>query len=72
MLEVVIVHDGKADRFYEIRGLDDFPWRPFSDLKWVSDDVLQFDQWVNPGNGGRYRVDLKSGTVVAAGYVRDR
>jgi hypothetical protein len=31
MLEVVVVHDGKADRFYEIRGLDDFPWRPFSD-----------------------------------------
>lgn len=70
LIEVVVVHDSPTNKFYEIRGIEDFPWRPFSDFRWISDDVLQFEQWVNPNNGGRYRVDLKTGKIVAAGYVR--
>lgn len=70
MLDVIVVHDKGSDKFYEIRGVEDFPWRPFSEIKWISNDVLQFEQWVNPNNGGRYQVNLKTGKVVAAGYVR--
>lgn len=69
-MDVIIIHDKATDKMLEIRGIEDFPWRPFSDLKWISDDVLQFDQWVNPNNGGRYQVNLKTGKIVAAGYVR--
>lgn len=72
LMDVVVVHDLKRDKFYEIRGFDNFPWRPLSDVKWVSTDVLQFDQWVNPNNGGRYQVNLKTGQIVAAGYVRSQ
>lgn len=68
LIDVIIVHDTASDKFYEIRGFD-FP-RPFDELKWTSNDVLEFEQWVNPHNGGRYAVNLKTGKVVSAGYVR--
>ena len=70
MLDVIVVHLAANDKFYEIRGIDDFPWRPFSDFKWLGEDILQFEQWVNPNNGGRYQVNLKTGKLIAAGYVR--
>ncbi len=70
MLDVIVVDDKASGKMYEIRGIEDFPWRPFSDFKWISNDVLQFEQWVNPNNGGRYQVNLKTGKIVAAGYVR--
>lgn len=72
MLDVIVVADEASGKMYEIRGIEDFPWRPFSDFKWVSKDVLQFEQWINPNNGGRYRVNLKTGEIVAAGYVRSK
>ena len=70
MLDVIVVADEASGKMYEIRGIEDFPWRPFSDFKWISNDVLQFEQWVNPTSGGRYQVNLKTGKIVAAGYVR--
>jgi len=68
MIDVIVVHDSSTDKFYEIRGFD-FP-RPFNDLIWINDDTLQFDQWVNPQRGGRYQVNLKTGKIVAAGYLQ--
>lgn len=68
LIDVMIVYEKSSDKFYEIRGFD-FP-RPFVELKWTSDDVLQFEQWVNPTNGGRYAVNVKTGEIVSAGYVR--
>lgn len=67
LIDVIVVHNSASDKFYEIRGFD-FP-RPFDRLKWIGDDTLEFEQWVNPHNGGRYQVNLKTGKVVAAGYV---
>lgn len=69
-IDVIVVYDKTADKYYEIRGFD-FP-RPFENLRWTSDDVLQFDQWVNPSRGGRYAVNLKTGNLVAAGYIEDK
>ncbi len=68
LIDVIVVHVSENDKFYEIRGFD-FP-RPFNELKWIDDNTLEFEQWVNPHNGGRYQVNLKTGKVVAAGYVR--
>lgn len=70
MLEVVIIADQKSGEMFEVRGFDDFSSRPFSDFKWITNDILQFEQWVNPNNGGRYRINLKTGKLVAAGFVR--
>jgi hypothetical protein len=71
-VDIVVVHERSSDKFFEIRGIEDFPWRPFNGLKWIDKDTLQFDQWVNPNNGGRYRVNFKSGKLTAAGYIRSR
>jgi len=70
LIDVIVVYEKSSDKFYDIRGFD-FP-RPFDELKWTSDDVLQFEQWVNPHNGGRYAVNLKTGKVVSAGYVKSK
>jgi hypothetical protein len=70
LMDVIVVNEKPGNKFYEIRGFDDFPWRPFDEIRWINNDVLQFEQWVNPHNGGRYRINLKTGKVVAAGYVR--
>jgi hypothetical protein len=70
MIEVIVIADKTSGEMFEIRGFDDFPWRPFSDFKWITNDILQFEQWVNPSNGGRYRINLKTGKIVAAGFVR--
>jgi len=69
LIDVIVVHNSEDDKFYEIRGFD-FP-RPFDELKWTSDDVLEFEQWVNPHNGGRYAINLRTGKIVAAGYLRN-
>lgn len=70
LIDVIVVYEKASDKFYEIRGFD-FP-RPFEDLKWTDDDTLQFDQWVNPTRGGRYRVNLKTGKIVSAGYLESK
>lgn len=70
LMDVIVVYEKSSDKFFEIRGFDDFPWRPFSEIRWINNDILQFEQWVNPHNGGRYRVNLNTGKVVSAGYVR--
>lgn len=68
LIDVIVVYEKSSDKFYEIRGFD-FP-RPFEELKWTSNDILDFEQWVNPHNGGRYAVNVKTGKIVRAGYVR--
>jgi len=69
LIDVIVVRDAAADKFYEIRGFD-FP-RPFEQLKWISNDTIEFEQWVNPHNGGRYQVNVQTGKLVAASYVRN-
>jgi len=65
--DVIVVRDARADKFYEIRGLD-FP-RPFENLVWQSNDVLVFDQRLSPRRGGRYAVNLQTGKLVGFGFV---
>lgn len=70
LFDVIIVYENSSGKFFEIRSIEDFPWRPFSEIKWTSSDVVEFEQWVNPNNGGRYAVNVKTGKIVRAGYVR--
>ena len=67
LMDVIVVHDKPTDKFYEIRGLD-FP-RPFENLTWKSNDVLVFDQWINPNRGGRYAVNIKTKKLTAFGFI---
>ncbi len=70
LFDVIIFSDAATGKTYEIRGIDEFAWRPFDEIKWTSADVLEFEQWVNPHNGGRYAVNVKTGKIERAGYVR--
>lgn len=65
--DVIVVHDTRTDKFYEIRGLG-FP-RPLENLVWQSNDVLVFDQWINPNRGGRYAVNIKTKKLTAFGFI---
>lgn len=44
LLDVIVVDHRATDKIYEIRGIGDFLRRPFSDFKWISGDVLQFER----------------------------
>ena len=66
-LEVIVVSDAATGKFYEIRGVE-FP-RPLENIRWLSNDVLIFDQWLNPHRGGRYTVDFKTGELVNFGFI---
>lgn len=70
LTDVIVFHNADNNKFYKISGVEDFPWRPQSELRWTSADVLEFEQWVNPDNGGRYAVNVKTGKVERAGFVR--
>jgi hypothetical protein len=65
--EMVVINETKSDKFYEIQGLDS-P-RPIENIKWQSNDVIVFDQWMNPTRGGRYAVNLKTKKLVAFGFL---
>jgi len=67
LLEVIVVSDAGTNKFYEIRGFA-FP-RPMENLVWQSNEVLVFDQWLNPNRGGRYAVNLKTKKLVAFGFI---
>lgn len=70
LMDVIVVYEKQSKKFYEIRGVEDFAWRLLEGIKWTSADILEFEQWVNPSNGGRYAVNVKIGKIVRAGYVR--
>ena len=65
--DVIVVQDAETDKLHEIRGLE-FP-RPLENLVWQSNDVLVFDQWLNPNRGGRYAVNLKTKKLVGFGFI---
>jgi hypothetical protein len=65
--DAVVVFEKKSNKFYEIRGLDS-P-RPIENVKWQSNDVIVFDQWMNPTRGGRYAVNLRTKKLVSFGFL---
>jgi len=55
----------------EIQGLPG-PWRPFSSLVWVTDNILVFDRWSQPHYGIHYAVDAQTRTLLRAAPFPDR
>ena len=55
---------------FEILGLP-LPWRPFSDLVWVTDEILVFDRWSQPHYGLHYAVDVREQTLLLASPFPD-
>lgn len=43
----IFIEDLENNQVYEIRGITQ-SWRPISDLVWVTNEILVFDQWRQP------------------------
>ncbi|MET0753574.1 MAG: hypothetical protein ABWZ66_09380 [Pyrinomonadaceae bacterium] len=66
--DVIAVRDTRAEKFYEIQGIDS-P-RPIENVKWQSNEVIVFDQWMNPTRSGRYAVNLRTKKLVGFGFLK--
>ncbi len=53
-------------RFYELRAPLFSPARPFSAPVWISQDILVFDQWMQPHHGIHYATDVTAGRLLQA------
>jgi hypothetical protein len=69
--ESVFVENLAAGSILELRADCLLPWRPFSNLSWPADHVLQFDQWANPSFGHRYEVNVETHQLLRAQPIPD-
>jgi hypothetical protein len=67
----IFIEEVETGRTYEMRGVF-LPWRPFSDLVWVSNNILVFDVWSQPHYGIHYAVDTRERKLVLASPFPDR
>jgi len=67
----IFVEDLDTGQVYKIQGLP-LPWRPFSDLVWISNDILVFDRWSQPHYGIHYAVDVREKTLILASPFPDQ
>ena len=56
---------------YHLQSAQFMPWRPFSDIVWVTDDIVVFDQWSQPHYGIHYMVDMRSKKLLLAAPFPD-
>lgn len=57
---------------YEITAPSFLPSRPFSDLVWVTDRTLVFDQWSQPHYGVHYAIDVLDQKLILASPFPDK
>ena len=67
----IFVKNTVEDTIVEIRGFPS-PWRPFSDLIWLTDEVLVFDRWSNPHYGIHYVVNIRERKLLVAAPFPDQ
>lgn len=67
----IFVEDLAVGSVLELRADCFLPWRPFSNLSWSADTVLQFVQWANPSFGHRFEVNVKARQLVRAQELVD-
>ena len=66
----IYVEQSEGDRLFELRG-PFLPWRPFSGLTWLNDDILAFDQWSNPDYGIHYQVNFTERRVESVSAITE-
>jgi hypothetical protein len=68
--EVIVFLQG-SDQAKKITSFSFAPGRPFSNLQWVSEDVLVFDQWSQPHYGLHYRVSIDREELLSVTPLKD-
>jgi hypothetical protein len=64
----IYVEQSEDNRLYELRG-PFLPWRPFSGLTWLNDNILAFDQWSNPDYGIHYQINFTEGKIESVSAI---
>ncbi|MDM7991817.1 MAG: hypothetical protein QUS11_00720 [Candidatus Fermentibacter sp.] len=64
--ERLFVEDSGTGRRFALEWPQRLPWRPVSGLVWISDSLLVFTQWSQPGFGYCYAVDVPGQRLVLA------
>lgn len=60
----ILVERSDTGQVIELQSECLLPWRPFSNLVWKQQEILVFDQWINPGFGYRYAVNVSEGKLI--------
>jgi hypothetical protein len=61
--ERLFINDTRKRVVYEVRGLP-MEHRPFSDLRWSTQQRLEFDRWSQPHHGMHYELDMRRRRLV--------
>ncbi len=64
--ERLFIEETGTGRRFALEWPQRLPWRPVSGLLWVSDSLLVFTQWSQPGFGYCYAVDVPGQRLVLA------
>lgn len=67
----IFIEELKTSKIYELQGLP-LEWRPFSDLVWITNDILVFDRWSQPHYGVHYAVNMKERKLILASPFPDQ
>ena len=65
----MFVEELSTGPLYELHTPSFSPGRQFSDLVWVANDILVFDQWTQPNHGVHYSVDVRGRKLLLASPV---
>lgn len=68
----IFIEDLKTNQIYQLEAPSFLPTRPFSELAWVTSDILVFDQWMQPHYGVHYAVDIAEGKLILASPFTDQ
>lgn len=64
--DCLFLEETATGRLFSLDWPQRLPWRPVSDLLWVSDRLLVFSQWSRSDFGYRYAVDVLEQRLVLA------
>ena len=63
--ERLFITDTRHKIIMEVRGIP-LEFRPFSDLRWTTQNRLKFDRWSQPHHGMHYELDVTNKRLVVA------
>lgn len=68
--EIVVFQEGNT-RTRKLNSTSFSPGRPFSNLQWLSDEVLAFKQWSQPHHGLYYEVNITTEELIKVIPIND-
>ena len=61
--EKIFIEEIYTGKYYQIQGLP-LSWRPFTNLAWTNETILEFYRWSNPHYSLHYTVDMTEKKLV--------